>query len=100
MPSKNGCLFRDLISWPVMGQPSLSSGSSCINLSIRSLQSWSICIFFGQSILRYSIYGKQDASFIPGKGTFPVYILNIIHPNAHRSEEQVASHSLIISGAK
>lgn len=36
---------------------------------------------------------------MPGNGTLPVYILNKIQPNAHKSEEHVDSQSLIISGA-
>ncbi len=33
-------------------------------------------------------------------GTFPVIILKIMHPRAHKSEEHVDSQSLIISGAR
>ena len=57
-------------------------------------------MFLGQSIFRCSIAGKQVVSFIPGKGTLPVYILKIMQPSAHKSDATVASHSLIISGAR
>jgi hypothetical protein len=54
---------------------------------------------FGQSIDLFKIAGKTWAWLMPGNGTLPVYILNRIQPNAHRSEEHVDSQSLIISGA-
>lgn len=44
--------------------------------------------------------GKHATSLIPGNGTLPVYILKIMHPRAHKSDEQVDSQSLIISGAR
>lgn len=65
-----------------------------------SRQSGSISIFLGQSIFRCKIIGKHEVSFIPGNGTFPVYILKIMQPSAHKSDAQEASHSLIISGAR
>jgi hypothetical protein len=55
---------------------------------------------FGQSIYLFKIKGKTYASLIPGNGTFPVNILKMIQPSAHKSDAQVDSHSLISSGAR
>ncbi len=36
---------------------------------------------------------------MPVNGTWPVLILKIMQPSAHKSDEQLDWHSLIISGA-
>ena len=49
---------------------------------------------------RFLIKGKTFSQERPGNGTFPVAILNIMHPKAQRSVSQVDEQSSIISGAR
>lgn len=98
IPSKKGWRISFFISWPVIGQPRRSRGSSYNRASIKLTTIGSISV--GQSIFLERIWGNTYASLIPVKGTFPVTILKIMHPRAHKSEEQVDSQSFIISGAR
>lgn len=98
IPSKKGWRISFFMSWPVIGQPRRSRGSSYKRASIKLTTIGSTSV--GQSIFLDRIYGKTYASLIPVNGTFPVIILKIMHPRAHKSEEHVDSQSFIISGAR